>query len=102
MSLCWIWLKVNYEGAFCHSLQMAGIGTVVRNRLGELVNGKEKQIKAKSSLLVEALASKEGLKLAAEQKYQKVIFESDSEVVDSNLKQKRERQVRKTSFLKYI
>ena len=53
-----IWLKVNYDGAFSHSSQTSGIGIVVRNGLGELVNGKEKQIKEESALLVEALASK--------------------------------------------
>ena len=50
---------------------MAGTGIVVRNEFGELVVGKEKQIKTESTLLAEALASKEGIQLVAEQKYQR-------------------------------
>ncbi|XWS63309.1 hypothetical protein CRYUN_Cryun06bG0084300 [Craigia yunnanensis] len=72
------WLKINCDGAFDQNSMVAGLGVVVRNGDGMLVEGRNRSSLAMNALQIEAMAVKEGVKLAIEKKFQKVEMEMDS------------------------
>ena len=72
------WLKINCDGAFDQNSMVAGLGVDVRNSDGMLVEGRNRSSPAMNDLQVEAMVVKEGVKLAIEKKYQKVVMEMDS------------------------
>ena len=89
------WYKINCDGGFKKESDEAGIGVVVRNAEGKLVDGYSGTVKADNVLVVEAKAVKRGVKLAIEKNYHKVIVEMDSKTVhDEIVKEKMERNWR--------
>ena len=79
------WVKVNGDSAFSQKSERAGIGVVIRDDEGALMDGVGGEVKADSALMTEALACREGLKLAVNRKYAKVEIEMDLEVLFSYL-----------------
>ncbi|XVF81823.1 hypothetical protein PTKIN_Ptkin15bG0186900 [Pterospermum kingtungense] len=71
------WYKVNCDGAF----SAAGIGIVIRDADGSLVNGLAKKVKTNSCIVTEAMALKEGVRLAERMGLRRVISETDSELM---------------------
>ena len=85
------WYKINCDGGFKKESDEAGIGVVMRNAEGKLVDGYYGKVKADSVLVVEAKAVKRGVKLAIEKNYHKVIVKMDSKIVhDEIVKEKME------------
>ena len=60
---------------------MAAYGVVARNREGRVLAGKSQWLEMDEAEIAEAMAIKQGVKLEVEQRYQKVIIESDAKVV---------------------
>ncbi|OMO50989.1 reverse transcriptase [Corchorus capsularis] len=78
------WLKLNCDGAFDKASNEAGIGVIIRDDNGRVVQGCNKTIKAKSATCAEALAVYEGLKLARNIGAQRLIVETDCQLVYQN------------------
>ncbi|OMP05396.1 hypothetical protein COLO4_08881 [Corchorus olitorius] len=74
------WHKVNCDGALCTVSLSAGIG-VIRNHEGHLISGAGKKVVGESALCVEALAFKEGMKIAKSLQLDKIIVETDCEIL---------------------
>ena len=72
-------MKVNCDGAYKAEDNVAGTAALIRNHEGSGVGGVSKKINAYSSLIAEAFAFQEGMKLALALQHRKVIVESDSE-----------------------
>ncbi|OMO70992.1 reverse transcriptase [Corchorus capsularis] len=70
------WLKINCDGAFIKETHKAGIGVVVRDSGGRLLDGACESVKANSAEMVEAYALKKGVELAVQRKFDKVVFET--------------------------
>ncbi|OMO57610.1 hypothetical protein COLO4_35238 [Corchorus olitorius] len=67
------WVKVNCDGSF----GKAATGIVIRDEHEKLLNGIGRRVLADEALTVEALAIKDGCKLAREKGYEKIVMESD-------------------------
>ncbi|XVF26971.1 hypothetical protein REPUB_Repub14bG0066400 [Reevesia pubescens] len=65
---------------------MAAVGVVVRDDCRNLVDGMCEVVQADSVVVVECIAVNEGLKLATDRKYSKVIVEMDSSIVYNAIK----------------
>ncbi|XVF61200.1 hypothetical protein PTKIN_Ptkin08bG0110800 [Pterospermum kingtungense] len=52
---------------------------VARDFFGMVIARNEEKVRWDSSILVEAIACREGIKLAIEKRFEKVVFETDSE-----------------------
>ncbi|OMO95875.1 hypothetical protein CCACVL1_05205 [Corchorus capsularis] len=57
------WIKVNYDGAFCHKIGDCGIGLVARNESAQILEAYGKFRKGDSALVAEAMAIKEATHL---------------------------------------
>ena len=66
-----------------------GGGMVVRNAHGELVDGIRVEVEADCALVTEPIVVREGIKLAVEQKFQKVVVEMDSSMVHFEIVEER-------------
>ncbi|OMO72479.1 hypothetical protein COLO4_27602 [Corchorus olitorius] len=75
------WLKINSDGSFCPKSKAAGIGIVVRDSIGRVLDAISAKVKASDVLTVEALALREAVKLAVAKGFHKVCFESDSSIL---------------------
>ncbi|OMP06438.1 hypothetical protein COLO4_08124 [Corchorus olitorius] len=72
------WCKVNCDAAFNEKEIEAGIGVIIRDSERRVIGGMNGIVKARSSLIAEALAAKEGLRIAQQLQIPKIILESDS------------------------
>ena len=71
--------KVNFDAALFQSLNLAGIGVVIRDWRGDVVAALSMPTALASSVAdLEVLACRRALLFAAEKELQKVIFEGDS------------------------
>ena len=71
--------KVNFDAALFQSLNLAGIGVIIRDWRGDVVAALSMPTALASSVAdLEALACRRALLFAAEKDLQKVIFEGDS------------------------
>ncbi|OMO93815.1 hypothetical protein COLO4_16656 [Corchorus olitorius] len=82
------WIKVNSDGAFSSHSGKAGIGVVVRNSDGEVLDAFGKSVVARDALMAEALVMREGAKLAVAANHEKVIFEVDSAILFADVNNK--------------
>ncbi|KAK5773524.1 hypothetical protein PVK06_049830 [Gossypium arboreum] len=69
---------VNTDGAFDLVTRDAGVGVVVRNCNGEMINGFGCLVNVSSAVMSEFRACEQGVQLALWNKYEKVVFETDS------------------------
>ena len=77
------WCKLNTDAAWDSDVK-AGGGGLLRGHTGEWIRGVSVMLSARSPICAEALALKEGLKLAWELKFDKVEVESDAqELIDA-------------------
>ena len=72
------WMKVNCDGACNPKTGKVVVGIIAKNKERKVMAGLGNVIYTEESELAEALAIKNGVKLAADKGYQKVIFESNS------------------------
>ena len=87
------WIKINCDGGFKAETRNAGIGVVVRNEEGILIDGCCGTVKADNALLTEAMAVRERVKLAIAKGYTRMEIEMDSKVIHSEISmQKRAKQ----------
>ncbi|OMO94917.1 reverse transcriptase [Corchorus capsularis] len=75
------WCKVNCDGAYCSKTSKAGIGIIIRDHNGNLIDGAGKMVIGDSVLISEALAVKEGMKLAHLLHIEQVVVEMDCEIL---------------------
>ena len=75
------WIKVNCDGAWKKEVRRAAIGIVAKNEESRMISGMGKMVDLEGADMVEALAVREGVKLAIKENYQKVVIESDSKQV---------------------
>ena len=75
------WIKINCDAAFIVNNKKAAYGVVARNREGKVLAGKGQWLDVDEAEIAEAITIKQRVKLAVEQRYQKVIIESDAKVV---------------------
>ena len=80
------WVKINCDGAFkikqgSVTENEVGIGVVIRNKNREMVAGITKKVLIGSSIEAEAVALREGVWLAAERKMDRIMLETDSEIL---------------------
>ncbi|OMO84089.1 hypothetical protein COLO4_22232 [Corchorus olitorius] len=78
-------LKLNSDGSFYASERSAGIGVVIRNHEGQVIDAYGKKVSACSALSVEALALRDAALLAVQRDYMKVCFEIDSSELLRNI-----------------
>ena len=72
------WCKINCDGGYVKENGLVGIGVVVRNDNGILVDGVCEPVTTDNPLVAKALTIKKGFNLAIEKEYQKVELEIDS------------------------
>ena len=82
---------MNCDGAFKESKardkeENAGIGVIKRNDEGKVIAGMRKRILVKTGEKAEVEAIREGIKLAKRRGYERVIVETDSEIVYREIK----------------
>ncbi|OMO88162.1 hypothetical protein COLO4_20392 [Corchorus olitorius] len=80
------WFKVNCDGAFCNNSCVAGIGIVVRDSEGIVLESYGKCIKAGNALVAEAVAVKEAVQVTRHMGLEQVIIETDCSNIHSNIK----------------
>ena len=66
----------------------AGIGAIARDSTGALVEGRCEKVRRSSCLEAEAWALRLGAKMAKEEGYRKVVFETDSGILHKELVKK--------------
>jgi ribonuclease HI len=80
------WIKINVDGAFKHSENWGGGGAVLRDHDGSFISGACSFFPHVADAEgAELLACKQGLLLAKEGNYDRVILETDSTVVAAKL-----------------
>ncbi|XP_022717858.1 uncharacterized protein LOC111276389 [Durio zibethinus] len=84
------WLKMNCDGTFIESNRRAGIGIVIRDESGNMVDGIGKQVKVGSALAAKALAVRIVLELVAARKFKTVIMEMEYKVLYSHFQRTNE------------
>ena len=72
---------MNCDGAFDLKPCKAGIGVVARNSEGKMVARLAKAVKGIDAGKMKAFALREGIRLALKEKFQKIIMESDLEIM---------------------
>jgi ribonuclease HI len=83
------WMKINVDGAFDESSGSGGIGVVIRNYRGEVQLSAWRFIPIGTCAEeLEALACREGLMLAADQRIQRAVLETDSSSIAAMLVRK--------------
>ncbi|OMO87873.1 hypothetical protein COLO4_20537 [Corchorus olitorius] len=75
------WIKVNCDGAQDPITKNARLGIVMRDNQSRVIGGFHKETKARSSLIAEAIAIKEGLEKAREKGFPKIILETDCQLL---------------------
>ena len=83
------WMKINCDKGFKKENGIVGIGVVVRNDSGSLVDGVYGMVKVESALIAEALAVREGTKMAIIKGYQKVELEMCSLIIYNEITKER-------------
>ena len=78
-------LKINSDGAFYQDTQNGAIGIVCRDDAGTFKWGFVDKIKSVSAFMSEALALKRALMLATDLGHDKVIFETDSQLLAQSI-----------------
>ena len=74
--------KANYDGALLEESGEAGLGVVIRNEKGEVMESLAEKINKPDSVeILEALAARRAVLFATELGLQRVVFEGDSETV---------------------
>ncbi|KAK8973020.1 hypothetical protein V6N11_047023 [Hibiscus sabdariffa] len=80
------WIKVNVDGAWLERENMAAIGVVARDHNGLLLDARAKRLEGSyTPEIVEACAIVEGVRVAVENGWQRVIFEGDSSGIISKM-----------------
>ena len=80
-------LKINFDGAVFEDLGAAGIGSMVRNSLGEVLDAPSKIIPLPSSIVaLETIAATRAILFVCELGFDGTIFEGDSEEAISAIK----------------
>lgn len=74
-------IKINTDASFKHPYQSASIGVVCRDEFCRFQWGFNDKIKSVSSFMSEALALKRALMLAVDLEHDKVMFESDAQLL---------------------
>ncbi|KAF7813703.1 reverse transcriptase [Senna tora] len=85
-SLCWVppskgKLKINCDGAYADLGKVAGVGVIVRNCMGDVVDGFSRRVKACSPLMTEALAIEAAMECVENFGIDVAIIESDCQVL---------------------
>ncbi|OMO66427.1 hypothetical protein COLO4_30555 [Corchorus olitorius] len=83
------WVKINCDGAQDSRTRNAGLGIVMRDSQSRIVGGFHREIKAKSPLIAEAMAIKEGLIRAKEKGFSKIVLETDCQIVQQCIQSKK-------------
>lgn len=82
------WLKININGAFSSSRHTGGISIIVHDDAGQWVDGKCMKVSDVTSLEhVEALAERFVVRIAQECGYSPVVFEIDSMILTTAVRQ---------------
>jgi ribonuclease HI len=93
------WVKINVDGAFDESTGEGGLGVVIRNHQGDVLLTAWKDLQGlRDAEEAEALACREGLKLAADWCAQRAVLETDNCTIASMLT----RRSGEPSSLKFI
>lgn len=71
-------IKVNCGWAFESNSRIVGIGVIARNSDGVIMNGINRKKMTANAFMAKAMDFKDGVKLAIEEKWQRVILEIDS------------------------
>ncbi|OMO55679.1 reverse transcriptase [Corchorus capsularis] len=82
------WLKINSDGSFCTKTNLAGIGFVVRNHDGQVLQATGKMCSATTALITEALALREAVGYIVRTGCHKAYFEVDSAELHRNIIEK--------------
>ncbi|KAE8681243.1 hypothetical protein F3Y22_tig00111332pilonHSYRG00015 [Hibiscus syriacus] len=93
-------IKVNVDGAFCKENRKAAIGVVARDSHGMVIAGLAKKINPPSSAeSAEVAAFTEGIKLAIENGWNRVIIEGDAISIVNRLANKRTEKIQDLSTI---
>ena len=93
------WIKINCDAAYIVNNKMAAYGVVARNREGRVLAGKSQWLEMDEAEIAEAIAIKQGIKLAVEQRYQKVIIEFNAKVVVERINGRERSRYWKTAII---
>ena len=78
------WIKVNTDGAVGCAQKCAGTGAIARDHSGMFAAAQTTKYAAISDpFIIESLACRDGLRMAMEKGYQKVILETDCQMIDT-------------------
>ncbi|OMO68711.1 hypothetical protein COLO4_29467 [Corchorus olitorius] len=78
-------MKINSDGSFSKATKVAGIGIVIRDSDGRVVDVFAIKVKAPDALTAEALALREAVKIAVNNGFDKVCFESNSSLLVADI-----------------
>ncbi|OMO65659.1 hypothetical protein CCACVL1_21449 [Corchorus capsularis] len=84
------WIKVNVDDAYCRNSNDCGIGIVIRDSLGQILEAYGNYIRGSSAGMAEAYALREGVKFAVQNNFDRVTFEIDSLIVYNSVLKKEE------------
>ncbi|MED6206105.1 hypothetical protein PIB30_119031 [Stylosanthes scabra] len=80
------WLKCNLDASFCKATATGAIAMITRDTNGRVIKGAAGSIQANSALAAEALAIREAMKQAKSHKMERVLFETDNQVLVQAIK----------------
>ncbi|OMO87944.1 reverse transcriptase [Corchorus capsularis] len=72
-------IKINVDGAYDCKTGEAAVGVIARGANGMVVDGLGKKVRASSCDMAEVMAVREGIRLAKEKRWERVILETDSQ-----------------------